>query len=67
MRRGQRVRVLRAALGLPAGSVVATSAQSGFGITDLWRAIDARVAGTALEGESAPATDRGDAPRSSSS
>jgi GTP-binding protein len=44
MRRAQRVRVQRAALGLPAARVIATSAQAGVGLAELWRAIDAAVA-----------------------
>ncbi|MDH3519702.1 MAG: ribosome biogenesis GTP-binding protein YihA/YsxC [Myxococcales bacterium] len=41
MRRAARVRALRAAIGLPAERVLVTSAQTGSGIDDLWRAIDA--------------------------
>jgi len=44
MRRARRVRELREAIGLPAGAVVATSATSGLGIADLWRAISAPAA-----------------------
>ena len=39
MRRKERIRALRADLGLPAAQVVATSAETGDGIPDLWRAI----------------------------
>ncbi len=39
MRRAQRIKDLRAQLGLPAACVVATSAEKGFGIPELWRAI----------------------------
>jgi len=41
MQRAQRVRALREASGLPAAQVVATSAQTGEGIPELWRAFDA--------------------------
>lgn len=40
MRRAQRVKVLRQAIGLPADQVIATSATGGLGIAELWRAID---------------------------
>ena len=43
MRRAQRVRVLKAAPELPADRVVATSAQAGLGLVELWREIDAAV------------------------
>ena len=43
MRRAQRVRALVAAAALPRERVVATSAETGLGIPDLWRAIDALV------------------------
>jgi len=43
MRRAQRVRVLKAEIGLPGGSVLATSAQTGAGIEELWEAIFART------------------------
>jgi GTP-binding protein len=43
MRRAQRVRALVAAADLPRERVVATSAETGLGIPDLWRAIDALV------------------------
>ena len=43
MRRAQRVRRLAAAVDLPRERVVATSAETGLGIPDLWRAIDALV------------------------
>ena len=43
MRRAQRVRQLVAATDLPQERVVATSAETGLGIPDLWRAIDALV------------------------
>jgi GTP-binding protein len=43
MRRGQRVRVLREDFGLAADRVIATSAQSGLGIAELWKALLARV------------------------
>ncbi len=46
MRRGQRVRALRAALAGAADRVVATSAQTGIGIPELWRIIDAYVDGS---------------------
>jgi GTP-binding protein len=39
MRRAARVRELRGQLGLPAASVLPTSAQKGLGIAELWRAI----------------------------
>jgi len=41
MRRAARVKELRKQLQLPAARVVATSAEKGFGIPELWRAIDA--------------------------
>ncbi len=44
MRRAQRMRRLAAAVDLPRERVVATSAETGLGIRDLWRAIDALVA-----------------------
>jgi GTP-binding protein len=44
MRRKERLRVLRDALGLPTAQVIATSAQTGDGIADLWRAIRVVVA-----------------------
>ncbi len=43
MRRAQRMRQLAAAVDLPPERVVATSAETGLGIPDLWRAIDALV------------------------
>ena len=43
MRRAQRVSRLVAAADLPRERVVATSAETGVGIADLWRAIDALV------------------------
>jgi GTP-binding protein len=39
MRRAARVKLLRGQLGLPAARVVATSARTGLGIPELWRAI----------------------------
>lgn len=45
MRRAQRVREHRAALGLPPERVLATSATSGLGVAELWRAIDAHAGG----------------------
>jgi len=44
MRRAARVRKLREAVALPAVEVIATSAQTGASIDDLWRAIDAHTA-----------------------
>jgi len=41
MRRAARVRVVRAAIDAPADRIVTTSAETGLGIDDLWRAIDA--------------------------
>jgi len=41
MRRAERVRVLRAAPELPARVILATSAETGMGIPELWAAIDA--------------------------
>ena len=41
MRRAQRVRVLKDAIGLPKADVLATSAQTGDGIPELWSALDA--------------------------
>ena len=43
MRRAARVTELRRQLGLPAARVVATSAEKGFGIPELSRAIDAHL------------------------
>jgi GTP-binding protein len=43
MRRAERVRALAAASGLPREQVLATSAETGLGIPDLWRAIDERL------------------------
>ena len=43
MRRAQRIKVLRAQLELPAAQVIATSAEKGFGIPELWKAIGARL------------------------
>jgi GTP-binding protein len=43
MRRAARVKLLRGQLGLPAEHVVATSARTGLGIPELWRAILAGV------------------------
>jgi len=40
MRRAERVRALRRAPELPAGAIVATSAQTGLGVDALWEAID---------------------------
>ena len=39
-RRAERVRALEAAARLPAGRVVATSAEKGLGVQELWKAID---------------------------
>ncbi|MEM7412500.1 MAG: ribosome biogenesis GTP-binding protein YihA/YsxC [Myxococcota bacterium] len=58
MRRAQRVRVLKGAKELPADRIVATSAQAGIGLVDLWRAIDeATGLGSAADRSSAPPTD----------
>ncbi len=43
MRRGARVRELSAQSGLEPERVIATSAEKGIGIAELWRAIDARL------------------------
>ena len=43
MRRAARERELRRQLGLPEARVVATSAEKGFGIPELWRALDAHL------------------------
>lgn len=40
MRRAERVRVLSRSADLPAGQIIATSAQAGLGIPELWAAID---------------------------
>jgi GTP-binding protein len=40
MRRAQRVKVLKAQLGLPADRIIATSSEKGFGIPEIWGAID---------------------------
>ncbi|MDH3214296.1 MAG: ribosome biogenesis GTP-binding protein YihA/YsxC [Myxococcales bacterium] len=44
MRRAQRLRSIVAAVELPRQRLVATSAETGIGIADLWRAIDALIA-----------------------
>jgi len=41
MRRARRLRELRAQINLPAARVIGTSAESGAGIEELWRALDA--------------------------
>jgi len=46
MRRAQRVREHKAALGLPAERVLATSATAGLGVAELWRAIEVHAAAT---------------------
>jgi GTP-binding protein len=43
MRRAERERALREAIGLPASRVIATSATKGTGIDALWKAIDAEL------------------------
>jgi GTP-binding protein len=40
MRRAARIKVVKAQLGLPADRVIATSAEKGFGIPEIWSAID---------------------------
>ncbi len=40
MRRSERVRVLTGQIGLPRERIIATSAEAGTGIAELWRAID---------------------------
>jgi GTP-binding protein len=45
MRRAERLRALARAAGLPREQVFATSAETGLGIPELWRAIDERLAG----------------------
>lgn len=40
MRRAQRVKVVKAQIPLPADRIIATSAEKGFGIPELWGAID---------------------------
>jgi GTP-binding protein len=44
MRRAARLREVRLAIDLPAANVIATSAESGIGLDELWRAIDATIA-----------------------
>jgi hypothetical protein len=44
MRRAERVRELRKLSGLEPERVIATSAEKGVGIAELWRALDARIA-----------------------
>ena len=44
MRRAQRLRDLRAQIGLPTARVIATSAESGAGMDELWQALDADAA-----------------------
>jgi len=43
MRRAARVKLLKAQLDLPPGQVIPTSAEKGFGIPELWRAIGERL------------------------
>jgi GTP-binding protein len=45
MRRARRLHELRQAIGLPGEAVIATSATTGLGIAELWKAIDAGRAG----------------------
>jgi GTP-binding protein len=40
MRRAERVRALRAQAALPAARLIATSAQTGLGVAELWRALE---------------------------
>ncbi len=44
MRRGKRLRELKKAIDLPAANVIATSAEAGIGLDELWKAIDAAIA-----------------------
>ena len=44
MRRAARLRALKAGIDLPAANVIATSAETGIGLDELWKAIDATVA-----------------------
>jgi hypothetical protein len=46
MRRAARVRVLRKAIGGAPSSVLVTSGQTGDGIPELWREIDALILGS---------------------
>ncbi len=43
MRRGKRLRELKKAIDLPAANVIATSAEAGTGLDELWKAIDATI------------------------
>ena len=44
MRRGARLRELKKVIDLPAANVIATSAEAGIGLDELWKAIDATIA-----------------------
>jgi GTP-binding protein EngB required for normal cell division len=64
MRRAERVRLLRRSPELPAGRTIATSAQAGLGIPELWAAIDEARGGPQRpqpmpEPEPEPEPDRG--------
>ncbi len=43
MRRGARLRELKKTIDLPAAQVIATSAEAGIGLDELWKAIDATI------------------------
>ncbi len=49
MRRGARLRELKKAIDLPAENVIATSAEAGTGLDELWKAIDATIARVSSE------------------
>ena len=49
MRRGARLRELKKAIDLPAANVIATSAEAGIGLDELWKAIDATIAQASSE------------------
>ena len=49
MRRAARLRVLKQAIELPATNVIATSSETGIGIDDLWKAIDATISQVSSE------------------
>jgi len=46
MRRAKRLRELKQSIDLPAANVIATSSETRIGLDELWKAIDAAVAGT---------------------
>jgi len=51
MRRGARLRELKKGIDLPAVQVIATSAEAGIGLDELWKAIDATIAEVSSESD----------------